>query len=115
MGSTFLNLLLNHAWNIDLFTENINLILVWTSVSTHYRDLPDKYEERVCGAVGAALVDLPKPLAHHCKIVMLYLLFFSLMHGVLSLPATLSVTLIACEDYENATTYKFNDKTFEVR
>ena len=47
--------------NMDLFTENKNLILAWTSVSKHYRHLPDKYQTRVCEAVGPALVALLKP------------------------------------------------------
>ena len=62
--------------NADLFTEDKNLILVWTSVSKyyHYRHLPDRYQKRVCEAIGLALVDLPKPLPHHCEIAMLSLL-----------------------------------------
>ena len=47
--------------NVDLFTEDKNLILVCTSVSKHYKHLPDRYQKWVCGAVGPALVDLPKP------------------------------------------------------
>ena len=59
---------------MDLFTENESLLLVWTSASKYYRHLPDKYQKRVCEAVGPALVDLPKPLVHHCEIAMLSLL-----------------------------------------
>ena len=57
--------------NVDLFTVNKNSISVWTSVSKHYRHLPDRYQKRVCDAAGLALVELPQPLAHHCKIAML--------------------------------------------
>ena len=60
--------------NVDLFTENKILILVWTSVSRHYRHLPDRYQKPVCKAVGPALVDLPKSLVHYCEIAMLSLL-----------------------------------------
>ena len=61
--------------NVDLFPENKNLILVWTNVSKYYRHLPHRYQKRVCEAVGPALVDLPKPLTHHCEIAMLNLLY----------------------------------------
>ena len=54
--------------NVDLFTGNKNFILVWTSVSKHYRYLPDRYQKRVCEAAGPAFADLPKPLAYHCEI-----------------------------------------------
>ena len=60
---------------MDLFTENKSLILVWTSVSKHYRYLPDRYQKRDCEAVGTAFVDLPNLLVHHCEIAMLSLLY----------------------------------------
>ena len=60
---------------MHLFTENESLILVSTSVSKHYRHLPDKYQKIVCEAVGPALLDLPKPLVHHCEIAMLSMLY----------------------------------------
>ena len=74
LRSPFLNLLFNHAlllsslwlWicKCELFTENKNLMLVWTSASKCYRDLARTFQKRVCEAVGPALADLPKPLAH---------------------------------------------------
>ena len=35
-------------------------MLVWASVSKRYIDLPDRFQECVCEAVGLALVDLLK-------------------------------------------------------
>ena len=61
--------------NMDLFTENESLILVWTSVSKHYTYLPDKYQKIVCKAIGSALVDLPKPVVRHCEKAILSLLY----------------------------------------
>ena len=60
--------------NVDLFTENKILILAWTSVSKHYRHIPDRNQKWVCEVVGPALVDLPKPrsslLNSHAKSVL---------------------------------------------
>ena len=39
--------------NVDFFTENKNLILVWTSVSKskHYKHQPDRCQKRDCETV----------------------------------------------------------------
>lgn len=57
--------------NIDLFTENKKIILVWTSVLKGFMDLPDWFQKRVCKAFDPALVDFLKPLVHHGKVVIL--------------------------------------------
>ena len=103
--------------NVDLFKDNKRLLLVWTSVSKHYRHLPGRYQKRVCQAVGLALVDFLKPLAHHCEVAMLSMLYnhhfgkrsielaelsafpLSLMLRVLNMNlAVLPVIVIACND-----------------
>ena len=104
-------------------------MLVWTRASKHYRDLPDRFQKQICEAFGPALADLPKRLAHHCKIAMLSLSYrhhFGKCSTELSelfpfplsyvwctnmLLAALPVIVIACEDYLNATRYKFNNKS----
>lgn len=45
--------------NVDLFTENKILMLVWTSASKPYRDLPGRFEKLVCEAFVPALCNLP--------------------------------------------------------
>ena len=60
---------------MDLFATNESLILVLTSVSKQYRHLPDRYQKKVCEAVGPTLVGLPKTLVYYCEIAMLNLLY----------------------------------------
>ena len=115
--------------NVDLFMENKNLILVWISVSKHYRHLQDIYQKWVCEAVSPALVDLPEPRSS-LWISMLSLLcnhhfgkqsteLAELSHFPLSYAwCTKYVSCCFASNCEslsvNATTYKFNSKTFET-
>ena len=116
--------------NVELFTENKNLIVAWTNVSKHYRHLPDRSQKWVCKGVGPAFVALPKPLAHHCEIVMLSLFYnhhFGKRYTEFAELSPFPLLYAWCTKYAsccfasdcdslsvNATTYKFNSKTFET-
>ena len=112
--------------NVGLFTENKNLILAWTSVSKHYRHLPDRYQKWVSEAVGPALIDLPKPRSSLWN-SLLYNHYFGKQSTELSELFQFFLSYAWCTKYVsccftsdceslsvNATTYKFNSKTFET-